>query len=217
MENLMYYAGLAERYYDAACPSYTQNGFEKNVLMETSTQKCIFVSSDVLPDWNELLFRCKRSHGITIVTQKGAVKKKADKKPLPRRYEGEIHNVVYDNGKEERMAYPPEMFNYDKVLSAKVSNMDEFMNATIHMCEDFYRPYEMLQQLEESFQSNSLKLPYAELYLPYSKDEAKGIELNFRFSHFEKYPSGLTIAYEFVGMVEPEVSPDSKEEEAMEF
>ena len=34
MEKPIYYAGIAEKYYNLACPSYAQNGYDKNVLLD---------------------------------------------------------------------------------------------------------------------------------------------------------------------------------------
>lgn len=35
MNDIMYYSELAEEYYEAACPKFAINGYEKNVLIDT--------------------------------------------------------------------------------------------------------------------------------------------------------------------------------------
>ena len=47
MNDIMYYSELAEEYYEAACPKFAINGYEKNVLIDTDTERCIFISGDM--------------------------------------------------------------------------------------------------------------------------------------------------------------------------
>ena len=98
----MYYAGLAEEFYHSACPNHTMNGYEKNVLMNVETEKCIFVSGDVQPSENELLFRIKRAHGNTVTTLKTPRKEKVRSTaqsvavdPAKHRYEGIVRPAIY--------------------------------------------------------------------------------------------------------------------------
>ena len=62
----MYYSELAEEYYEAACPKFAINGYEKNVLIDTDTERCIFISGDIELNEEHLLFRCKRSRGTLV-------------------------------------------------------------------------------------------------------------------------------------------------------
>ena len=78
----MYYADVAEGYYNAACPSHAQNGYEKNVLLDTETEECIFVPGEVTPEEDELIFRCRRTKGITVTTLKTPKREKKEKRNL---------------------------------------------------------------------------------------------------------------------------------------
>lgn len=70
MDNIKYYAGIVEEYYNATRPNYIRNGYEKNVLIAKDTVKCIFVHSNVLPHDNSMLFMCKTVDGQTFCTLK---------------------------------------------------------------------------------------------------------------------------------------------------
>ena len=76
MEKVMYYADVAEEYYNTACPEHALNGYEKNVLIDTETEECLFVPGEVFPLEGELLFRCRRAKGNTITTLKTPKKEK---------------------------------------------------------------------------------------------------------------------------------------------
>ena len=84
MNDIMYYSELAEEYYEAACPKFAINGYEKNVLIDTDTERCIFISGDIELDEEQLLFRCKRSRGKTIINLKNNIRKaKKEEKLFP--------------------------------------------------------------------------------------------------------------------------------------
>lgn len=200
MSNIMYYAGIAEEYYVSACPSYVQNGYDKNVLVSTLTGKCIFVSGDVEPDENELLFRCKTAHGKPIVTQKSMKKPQPVAKQWSRRYEGVIRHCTYGNGKEDDFAYPPELLDYVSIQAVKLDNMDYFLHQVMALNDFKYAtPFEILSRLEARAMHNDGGLPFASLLIPYHRDEERDGECMFNFSHYEKFESGLCVVYEYTG------------------
>ena len=195
-ENPMYYAGLVEEFYNSACPSYTRNGYEKNALIDRQTEACIFVPGDVTPSPTQLLFRCKRAQGKTIITLKSTKPKNESKKPGIRIYEAEIRLDVFD-GKERRYAYPPEAIAYEPIKTVKLTNWDYFMECAMDLGEECLRPYLVLQQMEEQFNNNSARLAEACVLVPYAKED-DGVHYHiFYFSHFEMTGTGVCAVYEF--------------------
>ena len=214
MEKTMYYAGIAEQYYNSACPPYAQNGYDKNILLDIQTEKCIFVSGDVKPKDNELLFRCKRSGGETFTTLKTPHQKREKVKdasptgnPI---YEGKLARTTWDEDKEETFAYVPEgkhYFLYNEVpMSVKVVNLDAFLNKCMEMDNRECNPYEFLQVLDcMSTVQAPFGVPAEYMRIPVKHDGAEG-SMVFHFLYYEQLKAGLVATFEFTG-IEMEKQP----------
>ena len=197
-ENPMYYAGLVEEFYNSACPSYTRNGYEKNALIDRQTEACIFVPGDVTPSPTQLLFRCKRAQGKTVITLKSTKPRTENKKIGIRRYEGEIRKNIY-NGREAQYAYPPEEIAYEPLKTAKLTNWDYFMTNAMDLGSEYTRPYIVLQQLEERFCKNDARLAEAVVFISYTVEDDGYHDHIFYFSHFELTGTGVCAVYEYAG------------------
>lgn len=199
MKETMYYAGIVEEYYNSACPNYSRNGYEKNALIDKQSEKCIFVPGEVMPGDDELLFRCKRANGQTIITLK-TPKRKKEKPTIPgiRRYEGEIRTEVF-NGYERSFAFPPDAIAYEPLKTAKLTNWDYFIESTMDLDDRYTRPYKVLQQLEERFCNNPPRLAEACVFISYKEEDDGCHDHIFYFSHFELTGTGVCAVYEYAG------------------
>lgn len=188
MDNVMYYAVIVEEYYNAARPSYTRNGYEKNVLINKDTKKCIFVPSEVTPKDDELLFRLKTAGGQTFSTLKTAQPGKKEKTVVPttnRIFKGTPQRTTYDTY-TDTFVYTPDVIYNDFPMTIKVCNLDTFLKVFIELCGVNCNPYEMLDWLDRNSTSGSpYGLPREIVLLPYQNDHSKGV-FEFRFKYFEE-------------------------------
>lgn len=220
MENVMHYAGIVEEYYNAARPSYTRNGYEKNVLVDMNTEKCIFVSSEVTPQENELLFRLKTAGGQTISTLKTPKLKKSEKtaigKSTNRTYTGDPRLISWD-GYKDTFVYLPDVLYNEFPLTVKVSNLDVFLKKNMELHGRDCYPYQLLDMLDRSATVDSpFGLPRELVRLPYQNQDGKGLFV-FRFQYFEELepstwqigPARMCATFEFTGV---EYLPDTTDE-----
>ena len=218
MEKTMYYAGIVENYYNSACPPYAKNGYDKNILLDTQTEKCIFVSGDVKPNENELLFRCKRSGGETFTTMKTPHQKREKVPAMPPTgntiYEGRLALTTWDDGKEEIFAYVPEGKHYTLYnqvpMSVKVANLDEFLSMCMEYDDRECNPYQFLQMLDcQSTVQAPFGVPAEYMRLPFKHGENCG-NMVFHFLYYELLNAGLVATFEFSG-IEDTLQPDEEE------
>lgn len=219
----MYYAEIAEKFYNSACPSHAINGYEKNVLMDVTSEKCIFVSGDVQPSENEALFRCKRAHGDTVVTLKTP---RPDKRCTTnaassgtgtrKRFEGEVHNTIVNQDETEQFVFLPSELATEIIRTLKISNMDEYLDATAFggLSEGYLNPYEILQRLHyEAIEDTHYEHPYPLLEYaisnvlyteegnPYTPIEKRKFH-RFKFSHYERMNHGVCAVFNYEGVSE---------------
>lgn len=199
----MYYAGIVEDYYNSARPSYTRNGYEKNVLIDTDSERCLFVSSDVLPQENELLFRLKTAGGQTYSTLKTAKSKKQEKsfavQTANKTYKGDVQPTTWDNGKEATFCYLPDVLFNEFPMTVKVSNQDKFLSQCMQMQGRECSPYKVLEVLDrQSTVDSPFGLPLEYIHVPYEGEVGKG-DFLFHFQYFERVEAGICATFEFIG------------------
>ena len=197
MEKVMYYADIAEDYYNVACPEHVQNGYEKNVLIDTETEECLFVPGEVTPQEGELLFRCRRTKGNTVITLKTPKKERIKSYP---KYKGIVREADPQKyGHAEFVSLPPEISD-EIIQGVKLDNMDEFLDATADVYRDSYKcPYEVLHELDEEVvnaDDDSLMGGYCVAYKRKSVDSGYYC---FYFSHFEMIESKIFAVYYYGG------------------
>ena len=66
----------------------------KNVLIDTDTERCIFISGDIELNEEQLLFRCKRSRGKTIINLKNNIRKAKKEEEL---FPAETRKIYEEN------------------------------------------------------------------------------------------------------------------------
>ena len=203
MNDIMYYSELAEEYYETACPKFAINGYEKNVLIDTDTERCIFISGDIELNEEQLLFRCKRSRGKTIINLKNNIRKaKKEEELFPaetrRIYEGKlrIEKETLDDGsifENEYVLLPHELEKGTHLLT-RISNLDHYLNIYTNNRAYYRDTFEILADLEKQVANAEFGFLSKCILIPY-KEEGDVI---FLFSHFEKESIGILFAvYEF--------------------
>ena len=197
MGKIMYYADVAEHYYNAACPSHAQNGYEKNVLIDTDTEECIFVPGEVTPEEGELIFRCRRAKGITITTLKTPKREKKEKRNP--KFNGIVRKVdLQQYGVEAFISLPPEI-EHMCIHSIKLSNMDEFLEVAADACDRYKGPYEVLHELDRAVVNAKPDFLEGGICVSYKRDPYCSGDYIFYFSHFEMIGSVLYAVYEYGG------------------
>lgn len=203
MERAMYFAKVAEDFYAKACPNHAQNGYEKNVLIDTKTEECIFVSSEIQPVEGELVFRCRRAKGITVTTLKTPKKEKERRREKLFNYP-QIKGNVY-TGKDEygcinTLVDTPFEMPEASVLTTKLSNMNEFMDIAMRKGMFLRQPFEALRELEMRVQEAYPGCLNETIKFTYRMNNEKGYDYIFKFSHFEKIsPRQYCAVYDFIG------------------
>lgn len=197
MEKVMYYAGVAEDYYNAAYPEHALNGYEKNVLIDTETEECLFVPGEVLPLEGELVFRCRRTKGITVTTLKTPKKEKKERRNP--KFNGIVQKVdPIQYGVEAFISLPPEI-EHMRIHSVKLSNMDEFLEVAADACDRYKGPYEVLHKLDRAVVNAKPGLLEEGICVSYKRDPYSSGDYVFFFSHFEEIGSSLYAVYEYGG------------------
>lgn len=197
MGKIMYLADVAEDYYNASCPSYAQNGYEKNVLLDTETEECIFVPGEVTPEEGELIFRCRRSKGITITTLKTPKKEKKEKRNP--KFNGIVRKAdPQQYGETSFISLPPEI-EHMPIHSVKISNLEYFLEVTTDACDRYKGPYEVLHELDRAVVNAKSDFLENAICVSYKRDPyCTGLHV-FHFSHFEMIGSVLYAVYEYGG------------------
>lgn len=198
MEKVMYYADVAEDYYNTACPEHVLNGYEKNVLIDTETEECLFVPGEVLPQEGELVFRCRRAKGITVTTLKTPKKEKKEKRSP--RFKGIVRCVETLYGEASYVSLPPEI-EHIPIHSVKLSNMDEFLEVAADACDCYKGPYEVLHELDRAVANAKHDFLEEGICVSYKRDQQCSGDHTFYFSHFEMIGSVLYAVYEYGGSV----------------
>lgn len=196
MGKIMNYAEVVEYYYNAACPSYAQNGYEKNVLINTHTEDCIFVSGEVTPEEDELLFRCKRVRGNTFVTLKNPRKEKKEKQNP--KYRGIIRCVESAYGETSCVSLPPEI-EHLPIQGVKLSNPDDFLELAMTPDDDIKGPYEVLHELDRQVVWAQEGFLEEGICVAYKRKPFCSGDYIFLFSHFEMIGTELCAVYDYNG------------------
>lgn len=197
MGKIMYYADVAEDYYNAACPNYAQNGYEKNVLLDTETEECIFVPGEVTPEEGELIFRCRRAKGITVTTLKTPKKEKKEKRNP--KFKGIIRKAdPQQYGVDAFISLPPEI-EHMSIHGVKLSNWDEFLEVAEDACDRYKGPYEVLHELDRAVVNANSDLLEEGICVSYKRAPFCFGDYCFLFSHFEIIGSVLYAVYEYSG------------------
>ena len=197
MEKVMYYADIAEDYYNVACPEHVQNGYEKNVLIDTETEECLFVPGEVIPQEGELLFRCRRTKGNTVITLKTPKRKKLEKRNDYQRFKG----IIRENTQEgtNYVSLPSEI-SHLPICGTKIENWDDFLELALTPDERYKNAYAVLQELDELVVSSQKGFLGECFCIPYVRHEYPEGYYCFSFSHFELMLDNLLCAvYEFNG------------------
>jgi len=209
MEKMMYYAGIAENYYNAACPSHAQNGYEKNVLICIETEECIFVPGEIQPEEGQLAFRCRRTKGITVTTlkmPKNEKKKEAKEKHFNYpQYKGIVFTGTNNEGFYNTYIRPTFKMPYDSILTTKLCNMDEFMDVALKRTMFERQPFEALRELEMQVQEVEPGYLLKEIAFTFHCDRVSKGKYLFQFSHFEKITAkNYCAVYRFMGEIDIE-------------
>ena len=61
-------AALAEGYFNAKCPKYSDNNYERYVVVNSDTHKCSFQRGDYPIVFGEAMFKCVKKEGYTMVS-----------------------------------------------------------------------------------------------------------------------------------------------------
>lgn len=206
MNDIMYYSGLAEEYYETACPKFAMNGYEKNVLMDTETERCIFISGDIELNEGQLLFRCKRSKGKTIINLRNNIRKPKKEEPFPRE-ERKIHKgklriekETLDDGsifENEYVLLPHELKEGTHLLT-RISNLDRYLNFYFNNRACYRNTFEILADLEK--QVANAEFGFLPKWISVSYKDLG--DVIFFFSHFEEdNKENLFAIYEFDSLV----------------
>lgn len=203
MNDIMYYSELAEEYYETACPKFAINGYEKNVLIDTDTERCIFISGDIELNEEQLLFRCKRSKGKTIINLKNNIRKpKKEEELFPAEtrkiYEGKlrIEKETLDDGsifENEYVLLPHELEKGTHLLT-RISNLDHYLNIYTNNRAYYRDNFEILADLEKQVANAEFGFLPKWILASYKN----GGDVIFLFSHFEEdNDENLFAIYEF--------------------
>lgn len=203
MNDIMYYSELAEEYYETACPKFAINGYEKNVLIDTDTERCIFISGDIELNEEQLLFRCKRSKGKTIINLKNNIRKPKKVEELfptetRKRYEGKIRieketlidGAIFEN---EYILLPHELKEGSHLLT-RISNLDHYLDTYTNNRAYYLDNFEILADLEKQVANAEFGFLPKCILISYKDDG----DVIFFFSYFEEDNMGNLFAiYEF--------------------
>lgn len=199
----MYYSELAEEYYETACPKFAINGYEKNVLIDTDTERCIFISGDIELSEEQLIFRCKRSRGKTIINLKNNIKKpKKEEELFPtdtrKRYEGKIRIEKETLGDgtifENEYIFLPHVLKEGFHLLTRISNLDYYLDTYANNQACYRNDFEIIADLEKQVANAEFGFLPKCILISYKY----GGDVIFSFSHFEEdNMENLFAIYEF--------------------
>lgn len=195
----MYYSELAEEYYETACPKFAVNGYEKNVLIDVDTERCIFISGDIEQNGEQLLFRCKRSRGKTIINLKNNIRKPKEEANLfpteaRKKIEGKfridketlIDGYIFEN---EYVLLPHELEKGSHLLT-RITNLAHYLDIYTNNRAYYRDSFEILADLEKKVANAEFGFLPKCILISYKEDG----DVIFLFSHFEEDSMGHLFA-----------------------
>ena len=175
----------------------------RECVLFPDTERCIFISGDIELDEEQLLFRCKRSRGKTIINLKNNIRKaKKEEKLFPTEtrkiYEGKlrIEKETLDDGsifENEYVLLPHELEKGSHLLT-RISNLDHYLDTYTNNRAYYRDNFEILADLEKQVANAEFGFLPKCILISYKDDG----DVIFFFSHFEEDNMGnLCAIYEF--------------------
>ena len=193
-------AALAEGYFNAKCPKYSDNNYERYVVVNSDTHKCSFQRGDYPIVFGEAMFKCVKKEGYTMVSIHAYLLDEDKPKRTVTNYDG--RHITWNDGNSKDAdtgftgEYVRDIYEIDmyKVVRGRIINLDELLDAGFYIeaaVVDAYQALGDFAKLINSLQERAypvyVRIPFCEncsylfQYQFFSFIDDKKVCINYRF------------------------------------
>ena len=209
-------AALAEGFFNAKCPKYSDNNYEKYVVVNTNTRKCSFQRGDYIVKFGDVFFKCVREDGRTLVTLNSYQLDETKPRRTFINYDGKHHILNDGNCTDADTGFEGEYVDdiYDlgwhKVVRGRIINIYDLVDAGSYNEEAIKDAYQAMGDFSKLI--DSLQCCKYPVYIRISFCE--DCDYLFQYQHFSLIDNEkFYINYRFLGIISEEVTREDIEQE----
>lgn len=193
-------AALAEGFFIAKCPKYSDNNYEKYVLVNSHTRKCSFQRGDYSLKYGDILFKCIKKDGCTTVAIHYYLLDEENPNGLVINYDGEHITRIDGNSKNDDTGFVGEYvmntldLDLDMVVHGRISNVKDLADIALYnedIVRDAYQAIgdfaKVIDEVPDEHFPVYVQVPFCEdcnylfQYQCFSSIDARKICINYRF------------------------------------
>lgn len=207
-------AALAEGYFGAKCPKYTDNNYNRYVLVNVDTHKCSFKHADYSVELGEALFKCEKNDGkINVLVYHYFLDEEKPKIKVTY-YDGEHitridgNNKDVDTGLIGKYVVDDLDLGWNEVMRGRITNVNELIEIGLYNEEIVRDAYQaigdfstIISDIEDDYYPIYIKVPFCENCIYLFK--------YINFSIIGDYKA--CINYQFLGIATNDVTIDDIE------
>lgn len=202
-------AALAEGYFEAKCPKYSDNNYEKYVLVNSQTRKCSFQRGDYLLKYGDTLFKCTKKDGCTTVIVLYYLLDEENPNGLVANYDGEHITRIDGNSKDADTGFVGEYvintfgMDLNMVVRGRISNVKDLVDTALYNEETVRDAYQAIGDFAKVI--NEVPDEHFPVYVqvPFCED----CNYLFQYQCFSSIDdSKVCINYRFIGIISEETT-----------
>ena len=204
-------AALAEGFFSAKCPKYSDNNYEKYVLVNANTYKCSFQRTDYNPEPDEAIFKCTKMDGhIVVSTYTDLLDKKF--KPKVTNFHGKLISLIDGNDVDTDTGLSGKYVSYEfemdcnKVIRGRIININELVDTGLYNETTVRDAYQAIGDFAEVINNVQDRCYPVYLHIPFCED------CNYLFEYqsfsFTEEVNKTCINYKFLGIISEDVTKD---------
>lgn len=212
------WAAMAEGFFSAKCPKYSDNNYEKYVIINIKTHKCSFKRRDYCVGFNEVLFKCEKKDDHIVSSLLSCVIDGPKLKRKVTNYDGE-HNILtdgnhmdVDSGLTREYVSSMHFPYFNEAIRGHITNVNELMEAGFYNVMTVRDPYLAIGDFSKII--NDVCDDYYPIYIqiPFCED----CNYLFKYQNFSIVDDNKTcINYKFLGIISEGVTLDDIENNRM--
>lgn len=197
-------AALAEGFFIAKCPKYSDNNYEKYVLVNSHTRKCSFQRGDYSLKYGDILFKCIKKDGCTTVAIHYYLLDEENPNGLVINYDGEHITRIDGNSKNDDTGFVGEyvmntfQMDLDMVVRGRISNVKDLIDTALYNEEIVRDAYQAIGDFAEAINKVSDECYPVYVQVPFCED----CNYLFQYQCFSSIDAGkVCINYSFIGII----------------
>lgn len=209
-------AALAEGYFNAKCPKYSDNNYEKYVVVNYDTHKCRFQRGEYAVAFGEAMFKCVKKEGRTMVSIHAYLLDEDKPERTVIDYDGKHFTWNDGNSKDADTGFTGEyvrdIYGMDmyEVMRGRITNVNELLDAGFYNEEAVVDAYQAMGDFAKLISSLQERAYPVYVRIPFCED----CSYLFRYQRFSFIDNEkVCINYRFLGIISDNVTKEDIDEE----